>query len=63
MIQNYGKNDEEVEELLSTAKIFNDDTGIEIQPRQMCKSQFYQEKVTSMNEIKLDETTSIKELK
>ena len=58
----YGKNNEEVEVTLSPVKIFSDDIGMEFGLDKCAKATLIGERLTSTNEIKLDGSTSIREL-
>ena len=57
-----GKNDEKLEGLLSMVKIFSDDIGMEFGPDKWTKDTIIRERLRSTSEIKLDESTSIREL-
>lgn len=58
----YGKNNEEAEVTLSPVKIFSDDIGMEFDLDKCAKATLIGERLTSTNEIKLDGSTSIREL-
>ena len=58
----YVKNDEELEGLLSTLKIFRDDIGLQFSLDKSAKATFIRRRWTSASEIKLNGSTSIREL-
>ena len=58
----YGKDDEEFDRLLCTVKKFSDDIGMDFGLDKCAKATFIRGRLTSTNEIKLNEDTSIREL-
>ena len=58
----YGQNDEELEGLLSTVKIFSDDIDMELDLDKCAKPTFIRARLTSTSETRLYESTSIREL-
>lgn len=58
----YGKNNEGFEVSLSPVKIFSDDMGMEFGLEKRAKATLTDERLTSTSNIKLDGSTSIREL-
>lgn len=58
----YAKNNEELEELLSTVKIFRNGIGMKVCLDKCPKPAFIRARLTLMRQIKLYESTSIREL-
>lgn len=50
----YGKNEKELERLLSMVQIFSDDIGMEFRLDKCTKTNFIRGRLTSTSEIKLD---------
>ena len=58
----YGKNDEELEGLLSAVKKFSDDIGMEFGPYKCAKATSIRGRLISASKTKLDKSTIIREL-
>ena len=58
----HGKNDEELEGLLSAVKKFSDDIGLEFGSDKCAKATFIRGRIISTSKTKLDKSTIIREL-
>lgn len=58
----YGKNDEELEGLLSAVKKFSDDIDMEVGPDKCAKATSIRGRLISTSKTKLDKSTIIREL-